>query len=324
MSGEPKVSIVVPVYNVESVIHKSLYSIVNQTYKDYEVLLIDDGSIDMSGKICDEYAKKYEFVRAFHRENGGLSDARNFAIPYIKGQYVTYVDSDDYIEPDFLEVMIMILNDYKADMVISSTIEELSYNYPENRVVYSPKDIILFSSEEALEEMCYERMFGTSACAKLLPVELVKRYPFPVKKTYEDLATIYKMIGDVKRVAYTNLKLYHYIVRKGSIRNSGWKQSVIEVMEAADSLMEYINAKYPQIYDAAVQRYFFSMNEVYVRAFSEADYLQIIAVYREKAKRMKKSILHNKKIYLVQKIRYFLMLYGPKLYRKIWYMAKKH
>ena len=103
MKEEIKISVVVPVYNVEKYLKKCVGSLLRQTYKNFEIILVDDGSSDGSGKLCDSYAEQSRNIFVLHKQNGGLSDARNYALPYIKGQYVTFVDSDDYVDLDFLE-----------------------------------------------------------------------------------------------------------------------------------------------------------------------------------------------------------------------------
>lgn len=311
------ISVVVPVYNVENYLAKCVDSLINQTYKNKEILLIDDGSSDSSGNMCDEFAKKNKNIRVFHKENGGLSDARNYAIPYIKGQYVAFVDSDDYVDVDYLERMISPAQSNDFDIVISTHINETS-----NGKLLASKNIDLTSHYltpgQALETMCYEIEFGTSACGKLISRTLVESFAFPTGKLYEDLATIYKMIGASRKIIFLNMPMYHYIQRGGSIRNSNWKPSVMDIMEASQNLLDYIDSSYPDIHKAGVQRYFFSANELYIRAFNEEDYLQIVEPIRKKLKTLWPDIKTNPNIQSKQFLRYWMLVNSPCLYRKIW------
>ena len=323
MLQNSKVSIIVPVYNVEKYINKCVMSLINQTYKNFEILLIDDGSTDLSGKICDNYSKDYYFIRTFHKQNGGASEARNYAMSYVTGEYITFVDSDDYVEIDFLEKMINLKDKKNADLVIVTHIDET----PEGEILTKKrkrkKEVVLLTTEEAIEKMCYEIEFGTTPCAKLFKTDIVRKNPFPLNNTYEDLATVYKYIAESKKIVFYDIPMYHYVQRNGSKRNDNiWKNSVLDVMRATDELFAYIVKYYPNIYSAAVQRYFFSANEVYVRAFNNKEYLTIIAPFREKGKKLIKDMIINFKITLQQKIRYLLMIYNPKLYRIIWKYLK--
>ena len=169
-----------------------------------------------------------------------------------------------------------------------------------------------------LEEMCYERKFGTTACAKLYKKSLIEQFPFPKGRLYEDLSTIYKVIGTSKKIVFIQKAMYHYVQRKGSIRKSIWNDSVFDVVKASDELLSYISKYYPDIKKAAVQRYFFSANEVFTHAFGQDNYLELIRDIREKLKIMFSSVITNNKISIKQKFRYFLMTFLPRTYRTIW------
>lgn len=311
------VSVIVPVYNVEAYLKKCIDSILRQRYQNYEIILVDDGSTDNSGAICDRYAARYECVIALHKENGGLSEARNHALPHIKGQYVTFVDSDDYIEDDYISNMVNVL-DEETDMVIAPYIVESA----EGKIIkdesrHLQKKPEKMSAEQALKELCYERKIHTSACAKLVSKELVENFPFPAGKKFEDLFTIYKMIGSSGVISLIPVPSYHYVQRNGSIRNSAWDPYMFDIMEASDSLLSYINNKYPGVRPAAVHRLFFSANELYAKAASNKDYLQIIYPFQERLRSYWPTIQKDPEIRLAQKIKYGIMTFSPSLYRNI-------
>lgn len=320
MKEEIKISVVVPVYNVEKYLKKCVDSLLNQTYKNFEIILVDDGSSDSSGRLCDSYAEQSRNIFVLHKQNGGLSDARNCAMSYIRGQYVTFVDSDDYVDTDFLEKLAKPLTGNMAqlpDMVIcphiNESLNQVSLLHRERNQLYQ-----VLEPEKALEMMCYEKEFGTSACAKLISDRLVKKFPFPKGKLYEDLATVYKMIGDSRVIVFLNVPMYHYIQRKGSIRKGKWNPSVFDIMEASGDLLNYISAYFPDIYKAGVQRYFFSANEAYIRAFNEKDYLKIISPVQKELHNMWKVARGNPHIRARQKLRYWMLINCPALYRRIW------
>ena len=269
------VSVVVPVYNVKKYLNKCVNSIIAQTYDNYEVLLIDDGSTDGSSEMCDKFAAQYEKISAFHKENGGQSDARNYANKYLKGEYIVYIDSDDYVEPNYISVMVECREKYNADLVIASHIDEDEYGKVLSKKVFDNK-VTIYDAKLALEEMCYENLICTSPCGKLIKREHIFKNEFPKGMIYEDLATIYKIIGSCNKIAYINCSIYHYIQRNGSTMHSEYSPKVLHVMQASENLLNYVEKYYPDIRSAAIQRYFFSANEVYVRAFNEKDFLKII------------------------------------------------
>lgn len=315
------VSVVVPVYNVKKYLNKCVNSIIAQTYDNYEVLLIDDGSTDGSAEICDSFAEQCEKISVYHKENGGLSDARNFANKYLKGDYIVYIDSDDYVDPDYISVMVECREKYDAALVIASYIDEDESGKVLSKKTFNNK-ITVYDAKLALEEMCYEKTICTAAWGKLIKRELVFENEFPKGMLYEDLATMYKIIGSCSTVVYVDRSVYHYIQRNGSIRFSKYSPKVLHVMQAAENLLDYVEKYYPDIRSAAIQRYFFSANEVYVRAFNEKDFLKITANIRIKLRQYWPIVRSNNKISQKQKIRYWMMTFHPILYKNIWKFIK--
>ena len=322
-----KVSIIVPVYNVEPYLEKCVKSLVDQTYKNIEILLVDDGSTDSSGKICDKYAELNNNIFVWHKNNAGQSSARNYAVSFASGKYITFVDSDDYVESDYVKYMIDSLDiNNPADMVICTYVNErlngkLTYCEEKNnmKMPVSPQRL---NAEQALKMMCYEQQFGTSPCGKLILSSIVRQHPFPVGHIYEDLATVYKMIGVSKQIVFLNIPTYHYVHRTGSTTSSPWNNSVLYLMRAAQNLLNYIDCHYPLIHDAGVYRFFFSANEFYIRAFDEIDYIKIIEPVQKQLVEYCPCMLRNNDASLKQKIRFLMLAYTPCLYRSVWRLFK--
>ncbi|MBR4342670.1 MAG: glycosyltransferase family 2 protein [Lachnospiraceae bacterium] len=219
------ISIIVPVYNVSKYLRTCLESIRTQTYRNIEVILVDDGSLDGSQKICDEYTHIDERFICIHKKNGGLSDARNEGIKLASGKYGILVDSDDYIHRDSVRLLYQNLIQYDADLSIGNyrrvkpeEAVDLDSN-PNNKVTE-------FTTLEALGELCeleynyftanHIQQF-TSAWNKLYKMELLKNTPFPVGKVFEDVATAHSFINSAQKVVYTEAILYFYLIREGSI-----------------------------------------------------------------------------------------------------------
>lgn len=246
------ISVIVPVYKVENYIDKCIQSILAQTYTNFELILVDDGSPDNCPKICDNYALKDERIRVLHKTNGGLSDARNEGTKIANGEFVTYIDSDDYVSKKYLETLVYLLNKYDADIAVTGI--NVFYEGDDSKLS-SSKGIHVYSGTEALNKMLYQDTLDTSACAMLLPIEIAKQYPFPYKKYHEDEFTTYKYYSNVNKVVVTTEKHYYYLQRKGSIMHV-FGQASLDELDAADNLLFYCKTNYPNLVKAAESKKF--------------------------------------------------------------------
>lgn len=240
------VSIVVPVYNVEKYLDKCVQSLVNQTYKDIEILLIDDGSTDNSGQMCDEYAKQDNRITVYHKENGGLSDARNYGMDRAMGEYILFVDSDDYIELDMVEFLISKIGD--CDMATCGVFDD----YPSKTISSCTDESISFETDnlEAFRLILVGNTAIVSVCCKLIKTEMAKKQRFRVGKLYEDAFFNNELMFNVKNVSINTKPLYHYVHREGSITTSSFKSKDIDVIKAYEETVR-ISKNYPQIQNAA-------------------------------------------------------------------------
>lgn len=205
---KPLISIVVPVYNVEKYIHRCVDSILAQTYTNLEIILINDGSADNSGKICDEYAQKDARINVIHKRNGGPSSARNEGIDIASGKYLSFIDSDDWVAANFIEVLL------KTIMKFNTKIACTGYYFvnPNNTLAVDVSDKNnkerIITSNLILEE-CFSNL-GFYACNKLFAKELFDDIRFPAGKLFEDMATISKVLVKADAVAVNNTPLYYY------------------------------------------------------------------------------------------------------------------
>ena len=221
ISEAPLISVIVPVYNVELYLRKCLDSIVGQSYRDIEILIIDDGSTDGSGSICDEYAEKDERIRVFHSENRGLSSARNLGLDEATGDWIGFVDSDDRIEPDMYEVLIDKALETKADVV------ECGYyiDYVSKTENYSAGKCTISGSESV--EALIRGEIKTRVWNKVYRSSLFNKTRFPDGRCYEDIATTHKLVR-YSIVTGVPEFFYHYIQRGNSISQSHDKQNLID------------------------------------------------------------------------------------------------
>ena len=246
------ISVIVPVYKVEEYLDKCVQSILLQTYSDFELILVDDGSPDSCPQICDNYAKRYTNVVVIHKENGGLSDARNAGTMIAKGDYITFIDSDDYVSEDYLMTLISLQKENNADIVVTGLAVFKEGTKPDTE---SDGKVYCYSNEQALESMLYQDTLDTSACAMLLPAAIAQKYQFPIGKYHEDEFTTYKYYSAANRVIVTTQKQYFYLQRAGSIMHT-FGQSSLDELDAADNLVTFCEKHYPQLTAAAKSKKF--------------------------------------------------------------------
>ena len=213
----PKISVVVPVYRVEKYLNRCVDSILNQTFSDFELILVDDGSPDNSGKICDEYALKDNRVVVIHKENGGLSSARNSGLEVASGKYVTFIDSDDWVHNRYLEIMYNAINDNGVSVSMcryrSTDKFEIKESVKTDFKVMSPSDIWL-----------KERTTSTIACCKLFDLKFFKDLRFPIGRKHEDEFTTYKVLFECEKIVFIDECLYYYFRNPESIIHSKWTE----------------------------------------------------------------------------------------------------
>lgn len=263
MTSKILVSIIVPVYKAEKYIDKCIISILKQTYTNYELILVDDGSPDRCPEICDQYAIKYHNIIVFHKKNGGLSDARNYGVERARGEYITFIDADDYVSEQYLEKLISLKNRYNADISVGKI---CVFNENEEKKIKKymfKEEELLLSGLEALERMLYQRGLDTSACAMLLPRNVVQKNSFPYGKYHEDEFTTYKFYASVTRVAVTTEYIYFYVQRKGSITHT-FGQASVDELDAADNLVEVCASNWPRLVKAAKSKKFSDYCQVFL------------------------------------------------------------
>jgi len=227
-NNNPLISIIVPIYKVEKYLPMCLESIFHQTYENLEIILVDDGSPDQCGKMCDEYAAKDCRIKVIHKQNGGLSDARNVAINIAKGEYITFVDSDDFIEPNYVETLYYLIEKYQCMVSIINPIVINEHGHKKH-IFSSDKKEYCWSTNKAVEEMFYQKMFDTSAWGKLYHYSLFAtgiRYPKGL--LFEDLPTTYRLFFQTNKIAFKSIELYNYLIRKNSIEGSEYSPQKIE------------------------------------------------------------------------------------------------
>lgn len=241
---EPLVSIIVPIYNVEEYLDKCVLSLVSQSYVNLEILLVDDGSPDCCGELCEAWAKKDSRIRVIHKENGGLSDARNAGIAVAKGDYICFVDSDDWVSPDFVMAMYQAMVQTGARMAACDVCEVYPGQIPE---AAGTGALRLCTSEEALEELLKGKGFRAVAWNKLYPREFWENEGYPVGKNHEDEFVTYRLLGKAGKLVYVDKPMYYYLQRQGSIMRS-FTIKRLDCLDAYLQRLAYLRENYPLLY----------------------------------------------------------------------------
>lgn len=238
----PIVSVIIPVYKVEPYLHRCVDSILVQTYTNLEIFLVDDGSPDNCGMICDEYAQKDKRIKVIHKKNGGLSDARNVAIDIATGEYITFVDSDDYVDTGYVDYLYQLVLQNQCQVAIVQPCSFYENTKPNKKRI--TERIEVFSSMEAIKMMFYQKQIETSAWGKLYHKSLFEtgiRYPKGL--LFEDNPVTFRLLYQSNQVVVSNKQLYFYLIRPDSIEGSLFNETKIQSAVSVLKLMH----NYPEI-----------------------------------------------------------------------------
>lgn len=222
------ISIIIPVYKVEKYLEKCIESVLKQTYTNLQIILVDDGSPDNCGKICDEYAKKDSRIEVIHKINGGLSDARNVGINRANGRYIGFVDSDDYIKEDMYEKLINLIKEYDADISICNL-----YDVIDGKEYVRNKDngIHEYSRIDILKEILLDKNIQSYAWNKLYKKELFDEIKYPIGKKYEDIGTTFYLFEKCNKIVVTSEPEYYYLKRADSLVNNVTESTILDYTE---------------------------------------------------------------------------------------------
>lgn len=253
------ISIIVPVYNVEEYIQKCVNSIINQTYRNIEIILVNDGSKDKSGEICDKLKQKDNRIKVIHKENGGLSDARNAGLKIANGDYIGFVDSDDYVKEDMFETLYKLNKEHNADISIVSF-----YEIYKGKVigVRDSKKLEELNKIQAIKELLIDTKIQSYAWNKLFKKELFENIEFPKSKNFEDIATTLLLFEKANKVVLLEEPKYYYVRRDNSIIGVRNYKTYKDYLEVIYGKYFYLNGKYEELdlYNA----YNFIINMIWV------------------------------------------------------------
>ncbi|MCU9612323.1 glycosyltransferase [Caldibacillus lycopersici] len=263
---DSKISVIVPIYNVEKYLHKCIQSIINQSYKHLEIILVNDGSPDNCGKICDSYTLKDSRIHVIHKKNGGLSDARNTGLDYATGDYISFIDSDDFIHNKFYENLLSLILSEQADIAQCGFIAIKEDTKEKDLVNINPKKhkVIKLNNMMAIENLYNDNsVYTVVVWNKLYKRELFEKIRFPIGKINEDEYTTYQVFYNAAKIILTNQPLYFYLKRSTSIMGNQFNIQRLQKLEAISNQINFFNEKNEwKIRDMAIQ-----MLETYVRSY---------------------------------------------------------
>ena len=311
----PKISVIVPVYKVEPYLRRCVDSILAQTYKDYEIILVDDGSPDSCGQICDEYAKKFENIRVIHKENCGLSSARNAGIDLAFAEsdslWLTFIDSDDYIHPRYLELLFKAIVENCTQISACAYVETDDIK-PINEKITEDVDIITPESFW----LCKRASYSVVAVCKLYKKDLFENIRYPVGKLHEDEFTTHKLLFSCEKITYNSSELYYYYQNPNSIMGSSWSPRHLDGIEAVEEQLSFFKING---FKRAYKRSYIVLADVMRFNLLKAQECDKNGEYSEIIKELKKKLRrHIRKNYLHMPISYCNDIYILAYPRRKW------
>ena len=295
------ISIIVPVYNVEKYLKRCISSIIEQTYKNIEIILVDDGSTDKSLEICKKYSKTDKRINVYHKKNGGLSSARNYGIKKSKGNYIIFVDSDDYINNFFVEKLYMCLINEQADISCcyfeTFSSKDPTYNIENKKNI----KIDVFDSKQAIINMMYDKGINNSASCKIYKKELFKKISYPLNMYFEDLATTYKVFDISKKIVLYRCPLYYYYQRSESILHQINDKKINDLLHTMTDINLYFKNK-PEYKNSILAREINAHFYIYRNSNNKA----LKSSSKEFIKKNRKTVLFDSNI--TKKTKYGLLL----------------
>lgn len=314
-----RVSVIVPIYKVEQTLDRCVKSIRKQSYRNLEIILVDDGSPDRCPQMCDEYALADNRIVVVHKKNGGLSDARNAGIKKSTGEYIAFVDSDDYIEPNYISSMLQLAENNGSDLVVCSF-----YDEDPHRSTLQLPDISISGRQLFINAIRKSKWQYKVAWNKLYKRELCPPEIFEVGRQHEDEFSFHKILCNAKNVSVTSLLLYHYTYNKNSIMNSSYSIKNLDRVDAF--LQRLIYVQHNKIY--GVQDYI--INDIagdFVTAFSQLNFktdIEAKAIVSRQQLQLRKLLVNGVwwKLSLKNKIRFIIFIVSPDMFIYISYLRK--
>ncbi len=313
------ISVIVPIYNVEQYLERSIGALINQTYSNLEIILVDDGSKDRSGAMCDEFATRDSRIKVIHKENGGSSSARNMGIEVATGDYIGFCDSDDYPENDLYENLLNIATEY-PDMVIA---QAMSSDYTDDGILvkgpYKDSGNVNFLTKQEMFRLLMLHVGDSSFCTKLIKADYMKKFRFEEGRLNEDFELIIRMLSDISGIYSLEKNGYNIVLRHGSnSRNKFGEVFYNSMIENSDRAFKMMEESYPELREEGIRFWY----------FQRLDYMLHIPVsYMKKSntvcwniirdlKKGRKQIKNNAFLTQKEKRNLLILSYAPRMSKR--------
>lgn len=311
------ISVIIPVYDVEAYLKECIQSVIDQTYENLEIILVDDGSTDASGNICDDYAKKDKRIKVIHKLNGGLSDARNVGLDMCKGDYISFIDSDDIVNTHYIEYLYTNIVKNKSDIASTNL---YSFKNFANVKVDDKYNSATYATIETVKKMLNVVEISSCACAKLYKRELFEEIRFPVGRLYEDYLTIYRILAMTQTVTLLDNKMYYYRQREGSIMRYVCSEKTVTLVDAAEEVCNFILNTWPKLdveaYSDEVTQCLKCLQKIL--NYDQNSFLTYQNKIHSIVSSRKKELLLSKRVCMKLKIKVIAYLLGKKFFINIY------
>lgn len=252
----PKISVIIPVYEVELYIDRCVESVIDQTYTNLEIILVDDGSTDNCPAICDEWAKQDKRIKVIHKANGGLSEARNFGMDIATGELIGFVDSDDWISSDMYQRLYSNMVENHSDISVCGV--EMVWEEKKSNISLTSQGNYALNQHEAMEALIRESILKQPVWGKLYKREILRDIRFPVGRYHEDVFWSYQVIGNANKVSVFDTPCYYYFQHKSSIMGNRYSIKRLDALDAKCERLAFLQLRFPDMVDLAKWDLWFS------------------------------------------------------------------
>lgn len=310
------ISVVVPVYNVKKYLQECVDSLIKQTYSNIEILLIDDGSTDGSSELCDQIEKQDSRIRVIHKTNGGLSDARNNGIEVARGSYISFIDSDDFVAPNYFEVLYNAITKNNADLAMCGFERFKDEDIVDGIKTQSSMFVNIQKNEEVLRNVLYQieqNVYSVAAPCKLYKVSNFKTLRFPVGKLNEDMAIIIEIMEMNSKIAVVHSNLYFYRINPNSITQQKFNKRRMDVIEISEKIMHKVSKRFPSLENAAKSTLYsrsFEMLTIAYNSTNKNEFIKEKEKLKHCIKTTRKDVLFDKYTRVTVKISSLLSFFS--------------
>jgi glycosyltransferase involved in cell wall biosynthesis len=310
----PAISIIVPVFNVEAFLEDCINSILAQSFENFELILVNDGSTDLSGEICNEFSRIDKRVKVIHKEYGGVSSARNVGVQLAQGEYIGFVDSDDRIDKEMYKELYQLCNDTSSDISICQLGREINGKLVNS---HEEKYSLEMDHVEALRQLFKGNLYRFSLCNKLFKKNCFENVQFPEGRIHEDLATTYKLFVNSRKAIFTNYIGYIYVKRENSILTSLFNERRLDAFLGWDEILRFVHERYPNLSNVVICTFAFgtvdNIHYILKQVEHKKDKGNYLKNIQPLVRKYFSKILHNKYLSLKYKLTLSMLIVNRNL-----------